>query len=56
MRDEKVGGRERGQNVVEYGLMIATIALVILLGVVEFGSDIKPWFESLAAKITTVGT
>jgi Flp pilus assembly pilin Flp len=47
---------ELGQDVVEYGLLIATIALVILVGVAAFGNVIRPWFEALAARITTVGT
>jgi Flp pilus assembly pilin Flp len=47
---------EDGQNVVEYGLMIATIAMVVLLGTTAFGNNIRPWFEQLAARITTTGT
>jgi Flp pilus assembly pilin Flp len=42
--------------VVEYGMLIAAVAIVVLLGVTTFGSEIKPWFEHLAAGITTVGT
>jgi Flp pilus assembly pilin Flp len=44
------------QDVIEYGIIIATIAMVVLLGVTTFGSQIRPWFEQLAARITTVGT
>jgi Flp pilus assembly pilin Flp len=44
------------QNVIEYGLLLATIALVVLLGVAAFGNVIQPWFISLAGRITTVGT
>jgi len=47
---------EDGQDVVEYGLLIATIAIVVLIGVGFFGSQINLWFRSLATKITTVGT
>jgi len=47
---------EEGQDVVEYGLLIATIAIVVLVGVGIFGGNIKVWFQSLAGKITTVGT
>jgi Flp pilus assembly pilin Flp len=47
---------QRGQDVVEYGLMIATIAVVVLLGVTAFGHEILPWFSQLAGHITTVGT
>jgi pilus assembly protein Flp/PilA len=45
-----------GQDVVEYGLLIATIAIVVLIGVGIFGSQINNWFQHLAARITTVGT
>lgn len=47
---------EDGQDVVEYGLLIATIAIVVLIGVGIFGSNINLWFKNLAARITTVGT
>jgi pilus assembly protein Flp/PilA len=47
---------EDGQDVVEYGLLIATIAIVVLVGVGIFGSDINAWFQKLAGRITTVGT
>jgi Flp pilus assembly pilin Flp len=48
--------RENGQDVVEYGILIATIAVVVLLGVTTFGREITPWFAQLAGHITTVGT
>jgi Flp pilus assembly pilin Flp len=48
--------RENGQDVVEYGILIATIAVVVLLGVTTFGQEITPWFSRLAGHITTVGT
>ena len=47
---------EAGQDVVEYGLLIATIAIVVLIGVGFFGNGISAWFQTLAGKITTVGT
>ena len=46
---------EDGQDVVEYGLLIATIAIVVLLGATFFGSQIRVWFEILAGRITTTG-
>ena len=49
-------GDESGQDVVEYGLLIATIAIVVLIGVGIFGQNINAWFQNLAARITTVGT
>lgn len=48
--------RQGAQNVVEYGLLIASIALMVLVGVAKFGSVIEPWFKSLAGLITTAGT
>ena len=47
---------ESGQDVVEYGLLIATIAIVVLIGVGIFGGNINSWFQNLAARITTTGT
>jgi pilus assembly protein Flp/PilA len=47
---------DEGQDVVEYGLLIATIAIVVLIGVGVFGTNINHWFQNLAARITTVGT
>ena len=47
---------EDGQDVVEYGLLIATIAIVVLLGIGFFGSNISAWFRTLAGHITTIGT
>jgi pilus assembly protein Flp/PilA len=47
---------ESGQDVVEYGLLIATIAIIVLIGVGIFGQNINAWFSNLAARITTTGT
>ncbi|MBV9169825.1 MAG: Flp family type IVb pilin [Chloroflexi bacterium] len=44
---------EDGQDVVEYGLLIATIAIVVLVGTTLFGSAIMNWFNTLAQRITT---
>jgi Flp pilus assembly pilin Flp len=47
---------EDGQDVVEYGLLIATIAIVVLVATTAFGTAIKNWFGTLAGRITTTGT
>jgi pilus assembly protein Flp/PilA len=47
---------EAAQDVVEYGLLIATIAIVVLIGIGIFGNGINAWFSSLAGRITTTGT
>ena len=44
---------EDGQDVVEYGLLIATIAIVVLVGISFFGTQIEAWFHTLANRITT---
>jgi Flp pilus assembly pilin Flp len=44
---------EDGQDIVEYGLLIATIAIVVLLGSQLFGNAIYSWFQQLAVRITT---
>jgi hypothetical protein len=33
--------------------LLATIALVVLMGVTAFGQVIAPWFNALATRITT---
>jgi len=47
---------EDAQDVVEYGLLIATIAIVVLVATAAFGSSINVWFSKLAGRITTTGT
>ena len=44
------------QNVIEYGIIIVVIAMVVLLGVAAFVSQLRPWFRQLASHITTIGT
>lgn len=40
---------------VEYGLLIATIALVVLLGSKLYGNTLAEWLGRLAAHIVTTG-
>lgn len=47
---------EHGQDVVEYGLLIATIAIVTLVAVGTFGEVVEQWFDRLAGHIVTTGT
>ncbi len=44
---------DEGQDVVEYGLLVATIGLVVLAGTAAFGSNIQGWFSTLSTKVTT---
>jgi Flp pilus assembly pilin Flp len=47
---------ESGQDVVEYGILIATVAIVILISTSAFGTQITNWFNRLAGHITTTAT
>ena len=47
---------ESGQNVLEYGLLIATIAIVVLVGISLLGSSMSTWLAVLAGQLTTTGT
>ena len=47
---------EEGQDVVEYGLLIATIAIVVLVATQAFGTQISAWFGRLAGRITTTAS
>jgi Flp pilus assembly pilin Flp len=44
---------DEGQDVVEYGLLVATIGLVVLAGTAAFGGNISTWFGTLSNKVTT---
>ena len=41
----------QAQAVVEYGLLIATIALLVLLGANAFGTALSAWFDALLLRI-----
>jgi Flp pilus assembly pilin Flp len=49
-----LAGRDSGQNVVEYGLLMASIVVIVLIGITSFGNLIQPWFVALAGRITTL--
>ena len=50
----RMTARDKGATAVEYGLLVALIA-VLLIGVVTvFGSSIKSWFADRTSQITTV--
>jgi len=49
-RDEM---RRAAQNTLEYGMLIAAIAVIVLLGVTAFGHVVQPWLIALAMRITT---
>lgn len=45
--------QQAAQSVVEYGLLLATIAIVVLLAINAFGQQIYRWFDTLASRIIT---
>jgi Flp pilus assembly pilin Flp len=47
---------DHGQEVIEYALLIATIALVVLVALTAFGSLAGTWFQQIAGRVTTAGT
>ena len=53
---EQFAREENCQDVVEYGILIATIAIVILISTAAFGEQITVWFGRLAGRITTTAT
>ena len=45
---------ERGATATEYALLVAFIALVIVVGVTAFGSQLNSFFNSLGTKVGIV--
>jgi Flp pilus assembly pilin Flp len=43
----------RAQSNVEYALLVALIALVILVSVTAFGATVHEWFMHLVGRIVT---
>ena len=46
---------QRAQSLVEYGLFIATVALLVLLGAGVYGGVLADWFVRLAVRIVSTG-
>jgi len=42
---------ERGATAVEYGMLVALIAVIIVTAVATVGTDVKAAFDSIAGKI-----
>ena len=43
--------KEEGQDLVEYAMLVALIALIAAVGVGAFGDSINSWFSGLAGEI-----
>ena len=42
---------EEGANLVEYALLVAFIALVVIAGATLFGTQLNAWFADLANQV-----
>jgi pilus assembly protein Flp/PilA len=43
--------REEGQDLAEYGMLVAFIALVVIMAVTLFGDNLRTFFNGLAVAI-----
>ena len=48
--------RQAAQNTVEVGVLMVAIVFTVLIVITNFGTQIAPWFNVLAGRITTMGT
>jgi pilus assembly protein Flp/PilA len=49
--DQINSGDDEGATMVEYGLIVAAIALVVVVGATVFGDALSSFFEDLADKL-----
>ncbi len=50
-RFRKLLREDSGQDLAEYGLLVALIAIVAVIGVTAFGGQIGGWFTTLGGQI-----
>ena len=43
--------REEGQTMAEYGILVAVIALIAIVGATAFGNSLSDFFNSLGGKL-----
>jgi pilus assembly protein Flp/PilA len=48
---DRLNREEEGQDLVEYAMLVALIALIAAVGVKAFGGALNTWFSTLAGKI-----
>jgi pilus assembly protein Flp/PilA len=51
LRAQEFGDKERGATATEYAILVAFIAVVIVVGVTAFGSQLNTFFNGLGAKV-----
>lgn len=44
---------DQGQDLAEYGLLIALIAVAVFIGMTTYSSQMNNWFSGLLGRITT---
>jgi pilus assembly protein Flp/PilA len=54
--EAKYGWNEEGATAVEYGLMVALIAVVIIGAVILLGENLRDTFSEVADEIGTAGS
>lgn len=42
---------ERGQDLIEYALLSAAIALVVIAGATQLGTSLNDWYSSVSTKV-----
>lgn len=42
---------EEGQDLTEYGMLVAFIAFVVLVGVTLFGTNLRTWWNAVAGNV-----
>jgi Flp pilus assembly pilin Flp len=45
---------EDGQDVVEYGLLIATVSFLVVVGTTSFAARVTTWFGALAGQFVVL--
>ncbi len=51
----RIWSDDDGQDLAEYGLLTALIAVVVVAGVTTFGSDLSTFFGGLSARVGLPG-
>ncbi|MBV9598753.1 MAG: Flp family type IVb pilin [Chloroflexi bacterium] len=44
---------DNGQDVAEYGLLVAGVGLLVLVGATSLGSNLQTWFDNIATRVTS---
>ncbi len=47
----RIWSDDEGQDLAEYGLLTACIAVAVVLGVTAFGTDLNTFFTGLSARV-----